>query len=123
MAAIPLVDLQAAHAEVAEEVAAGFKRVITECAFVGGEEVAAFEREYAAFSGVSHCVGVANGTDGLELALRAAGVGPGDEVVLPANTFVATAEAVARLGGRVGFADIGPGTYLPGGPAAPAAGP
>lgn len=109
---IPLVDLQAAHAEVAEDVAAGFKRVIAGTAFVGGEEVAAFEREYAAFSATRHCVGMANGTDAVELALRAVGVGPGDEVVLPANTFVATAEAVARAGARVVLADIDPTTYL-----------
>jgi dTDP-4-amino-4,6-dideoxygalactose transaminase len=109
---IPLVDLQAAHAEVAEEVEAGFKRVIAETAFVGGEEVAAFEREYAAFGGVAHCVGVANGTDALELALRAAGVGPGDEVIVPANTFVATAEAVARAGARTVLVDMDPDTYL-----------
>jgi dTDP-4-amino-4,6-dideoxygalactose transaminase len=109
---IPLVDLQAAHAEVAEEVAVGFKRVIAETAFIGGAEVAAFEREYAAFSGVPHCVGVANGTDALELALRAVGVGPGDEVIVPANTFIASAEAVARAGARPVFVDIDPATYL-----------
>ncbi|MFU8875983.1 DegT/DnrJ/EryC1/StrS family aminotransferase [Micromonospora sp. SL4-19] len=109
---IPLVDLRAAHAEVAEEVSIGFKRVIENTAFVGGDEVAAFEREFAAFSGVRHCVGVANGTDAVELALRAAGVRSGDEVVLPANTFVATAEAVARIGARVVLVDIDPATYL-----------
>src|SRR6266508_609911 len=112
MTAIPLVDLQVAHAEVAEEVAVGFKRVLAETAFVGGPEVAAFEREYAAFAGVRHCVGVANGTDALELALRAVGAGPGDEVVLPANTFIATAEAAVRVGARVVLADIDPETYL-----------
>ena len=112
MSRIPLVDLAAAHAEVAEEVEAGFKRVIAETAFVGGAEVAAFEQEYAAFSGLPHCVGVANGTDALELALRAVGVGPGAEVILPANTFVATAEAVARAGGRVVLVDCDPRTYL-----------
>ena len=112
MTAIPLVDLQAAHVEVAEEVATGFKRVLAETAFIGGPEVTAFEREYAAFAGVGHCVGVANGTDALELALRAVGVGPGDEVILPANTFIATAEAVARAGGRPVPADIDPETYL-----------
>jgi dTDP-4-amino-4,6-dideoxygalactose transaminase len=112
MSSIPLVDLQAAHAEVAEEVAVGFKRVIAETAFIGGEEVAAFEREYAAFSGVAHCVGMANGTDALELALRAAGVGHGDEVILPANTFIATAEAAARLGARPVLVDMDPATYL-----------
>ena len=95
---IPLVDLRAAHDEVAEEIEAGFKRVLAETAFIGGAEVAAFEREYAAFCGVAQCVGVANGTDAIELALRAVGVGRGDEVVIPANTFIATAEAVSRTG-------------------------
>ena len=112
MKSIPLVDLRAAHAEVADEVADGFARVIARTAFVGGDEVAAFEREYASFGGVGHCVGVANGTDALELALRAVGVGPGDEVVIPANTFVATAEAVARTGARSVPVDVDPATYL-----------
>ena len=109
---IPLVDLQAAHAEVAEEIELGFKRILANTAFIGGDEVAAFEREFAAFSGVAHCVGVANGTDALELALRAAGVRAGDEVILPANTFIATAEAVARVGARVVLVDMDPATYL-----------
>ncbi|MFC7275716.1 DegT/DnrJ/EryC1/StrS family aminotransferase [Paractinoplanes rhizophilus] len=112
MTRIPLVDLAAAHAEVAEEVETGFKRVIAETAFIGGAEVAAFEQEYAAFSGVPHCIGVANGTDALELAFRAVGVGPGTEVILPANTFIATAEAVARTGGRIVLVDCDPRTYL-----------
>ena len=112
MTRIPLVDLAAAHAEVAEEVELGFKRVIANTAFIGGAEVAAFEQEYAAFSGVPHCVGVANGTDAVELALRAVGAGPGSEVVLPANTFIATAEAVARCGARVVLVDCDPRTYL-----------
>jgi dTDP-4-amino-4,6-dideoxygalactose transaminase len=112
VARVPFVDLQAAHAEVAEEVELGFKRVISATAFVGGEEVAAFEREYAAFTGIPYCVGVANGTDALELALRAVGVGPGSEVILPANTFVATAEAVARAGARPVLVDMDPDSYL-----------
>ena len=109
---IPLVDLQAANSEVAGEIETGFKRIIEESAFIGGAEVAAFEREYAALHGVAHCVGVANGTDALELALRAAGVGPGDEVVLPANTFIATAEAVARIGAKVVLVDMDPASFL-----------
>jgi len=112
MTTIPLVDLAAAHAEVADEVDTGFKRVIADTAFIGGAEVAAFETEYAAFSGVPHCVGVANGTDALELAMRVVGVGPGTEVILPANTFIATAEAVARAGARVVLVDCDPRTYL-----------
>lgn len=112
MTTIPLIDLAAAHTEVAEEVAAGFKRILAETAFVGGAEVTAFEREYAEFTGVPHCVGVANGTDALELALRAVGAGPGTEVVLPANTFIATAEAVARCGARPVLVDCDPDSYL-----------
>ncbi|MEU4563810.1 DegT/DnrJ/EryC1/StrS family aminotransferase [Actinoplanes sp. NPDC023936] len=109
---IPLVDLAAAHAEVADEVETGFKRIIAETAFIGGPEVAAFEKEYAAFSGIAHCIGVANGTDALELAFRAVGVGAGDEVILPANTFIATAEAVARTGATVVLVDCDDRTYL-----------
>ncbi|MFJ3779392.1 DegT/DnrJ/EryC1/StrS family aminotransferase [Streptomyces sp. NPDC090075] len=109
---IPLVDLKAAHEEVADEVRAGFERVLANTAFVGGDEVRAFEREYADFGGVAHCVGVANGTDAVELALRACGVGPGDEVVVPANTFIATAGAVARIGARPVLADCLPDSHL-----------
>jgi dTDP-4-amino-4,6-dideoxygalactose transaminase len=103
---IPLVDLAAAHAEVAAEVEAGMARVLAACAFVGGPDVGHFEREFAKFSGVAHCVGVANGTDAIELALRALGLPAGGGVVMPANTFVATAEAVVRAGGRPVFADV-----------------
>ncbi len=109
---IPLVDLKAAHAEVADEVRVGFERVLANTAFIGGEEVREFEREYARFAGVEHCVGVANGTDALELALRASGVRAGDEVVLPANTFIATAGAVSRLGAVPVLVDCLPDSLL-----------
>lgn len=114
---IPLVDLRAAHAQVAAEIQAGFDEVMGSAAFIKGEVAAAFEREYAAFTGVAHCVGVANGTDALELALRAAEVPVGAEVIMPANTFVATAEAVVRAGARPAFADVDPDYLLldPGG--------
>ncbi|GAA1831667.1 DegT/DnrJ/EryC1/StrS family aminotransferase [Pseudonocardia ailaonensis] len=112
MANIPLVDLAAQHAEVAAEVAEGWAQVLARTAFVGGPAVAAFEAEYAAYSGVEHVVGVANGTDALELALRALGVGPGDECLVPANTFIATAEAVVRAGAEVVLVDCEPGTAL-----------
>ena len=117
MTVIPLVDLRAAHAQVAAEIQAGFDEVMASAAFVKGEVAAAFEREYAAFTGVAHCVGVANGTDALELALRAAEVPVGAEVIMPANTFVATAEAVVRAGARPAFADVDPDYLLldPGG--------
>ncbi|CAI9398701.1 DegT/DnrJ/EryC1/StrS family aminotransferase [Nocardioides sp. T2.26MG-1] len=103
---IPLVDLASQHAEIADDVRSGMERVFKEAAFVGGPEVAAFEAEYAEYIGVEHCVGVANGTDALELAMRVAGVGPGDEVILPANTFIATAEAVSRIGAVPVLVDV-----------------
>lgn len=95
---VPFVDLAAQHAEIADEVRSGMDAVFAATAFVGGPDVAAFESEYAAYVGVDHCIGVANGTDALELALRAAGVTAGSEVILPANTFIASAEAVSRIG-------------------------
>lgn len=98
MTAIPLVDLRAQHAAIAAEVAAGWEEVLAETAFIGGRHVADFETRYSAFIGSAHCIGVANGTDAIEIALRGLGVGPGDECILPANTFIATAEAVCRAG-------------------------
>ncbi|KNH22252.1 erythromycin biosynthesis sensory transduction protein eryC1 [Arthrobacter sp. ZBG10] len=97
-AIVPLVDLAAQQAEVHDVVMAELAGVFTTAAFVGGTAVADFESGYARFTGARHCVGVANGTEALELALRAGGVGPGGEVILPANTFIATAEAVSRIG-------------------------
>ncbi|MPZ93378.1 MAG: aminotransferase class V-fold PLP-dependent enzyme [Propionibacteriales bacterium] len=101
-----MVDLAAQHDEVATEVRDGWAGVCAHSGFVGGSEVGEFEREYAAYSGVRHCVGVGNGTDALELALRAVAVRGSDEVVLPANTFVATAEAVLRAGATPVLADV-----------------
>jgi dTDP-4-amino-4,6-dideoxygalactose transaminase len=109
---IPLVDLAAQHRQVADEVAEGWAQVLERTAFVNGPAVAAFERAYAEYIGVGHCVGVGSGTDALELALRAAGVGSGDECVLPANTFIATAEAVARAGATPVLVDCDPVTGL-----------
>lgn len=109
---VPLLDLAADHAEVSAEIAAGWADVLARTAFVGGPRVAAFEAEYAAWSGIRHCVGVGNGTDALELALRALGIGPGDECILPANTFIATAEAVARTGAVPVLVDCRPDTAL-----------
>ncbi|ASN51479.1 DegT/DnrJ/EryC1/StrS aminotransferase family protein [Sinomonas sp. R1AF57] len=107
-ASVPFVDLAAQHREIADEVLGEVQRVLEEGAFIGGPAVAGFEAEYSAFLGVRHCVGVANGTDALELALRAVGVQAGGEVILPANTFVATAEAVMRAGARPVLVDVDP---------------
>jgi dTDP-4-amino-4,6-dideoxygalactose transaminase len=105
-APIPFVDLATQQAEIEDEVRLGLDSVFERTAFVGGPEVAAFEREYAGYVGVEHCVGVGNGTDALELALRALGVGPGDEVIVPANTFIATAEAVSAAGATPVLVDV-----------------
>lgn len=103
---IPLVDLLVQHRQIAQEVDAGFAEVLATGDFIGGKAVSAFEREYADYVGVRHCIGVANGTDAIEMALRAVGLGHGDEVILPANTFIATAEAVVRAGARPVLVDV-----------------
>lgn len=103
---VPFLDLAAQSAEIADEVLPIWQRQLQDAAFIGGSEVAAFEDEFARFIGVEHAVGVSNGTDALELAFRAVGVGPGDEVVMPANTFIATAEAVSRIGAVPVFVDV-----------------
>ncbi len=109
---IPLVDLSVQHAQIADEVEAGFAEVLSAGDFIGGKAVTAFEQEYSEFVGARSCVGVGNGTDALEMALRAVGVGHGDEVILPANTFIATAEAVLRAGARPVFVDVDDETLL-----------
>lgn len=103
---IPLVDLRAQQAEIAEETEGPLREVFASADFIGGPQVAEFELAYAAAIGARHCIGVANGTDAIELALRAVGVRPGDEVILPANTFIATAEAVVRLGALPVLVDV-----------------
>lgn len=105
---VPFLDLGWQHREIDAEVRAGFEEVLRTTSFVGGPAVASFEEAFAASCGVDHCVGVANGTDAIELALRALGVGPGSTVAVPANTFIATAEAAWRAGARVVFVDVDP---------------
>ena len=104
---IPLVDLAAQHVAVAQDVADGWAQVLARTAFIDGPQVAAFENEYAAFIGTGHCVGVANGTDAIELMLRAYGIGAGDEVILPTNTFIATAvpQGIGTTGQRGFFSN------------------
>jgi dTDP-4-amino-4,6-dideoxygalactose transaminase len=109
---IPLVDLSFQSDLIAGEVGRGFQEVIASSAFIGGPAVAEFEAEFAAYCGVEHSVGVANGTDAIELSLRAAGIEAGDEVILPTNSFIATAEAVTRAGGRPVLVDCDPDDLL-----------
>lgn len=109
---VPFIDLAAQQAEIAHEVLPVWERLFAAASFIGGEHIEGFEREYADFIGVGYCVGVGNGTDAVELALRAAGVRPGDEVIIPVNTFIATAEAVSRIGAVPVFVDVDPDYLL-----------
>src|SRR3990172_3791426 len=108
--AIPLVDVRAQYAPLIDAVKERIAEVLDSGRFILGPQVTAFEREAAAYLGVRETVGVANGTDALVVALDALGIGPGDEVVCPAFTFFATAEAIARRGATPVFADIDPAT-------------
>jgi len=107
---IPLVDVKSQYEPLIPELKERFAEILESGRFIFGPEVEAFERESAAYLGVPHAVGVANGTDALVLALEAMGIGRGDEVICPAFTFYATAEAIARVGATPVFADIDPAT-------------
>jgi dTDP-4-amino-4,6-dideoxygalactose transaminase len=107
---IPLVDVKAQYAPLIPELKERFSDVLESGRFIFGPEVEAFEREAAAYLGVPHAIGVANGTDALVLSLEAMGIGRGDEVICPSFTFFATAEAIARVGATPVFADIDPVT-------------
>ncbi len=109
---LPFVDLGAQYAEIGAGVEAAVLRVCRSLRYVGGEEVDAFEAAFAAHCGAAHAIGMANGTDALELALVAAGLQPGDEVLVPGNTFIATAEAVHAARGVVRFVDVHADTGL-----------
>ncbi|MBL8510604.1 MAG: DegT/DnrJ/EryC1/StrS family aminotransferase, partial [Betaproteobacteria bacterium] len=95
---VPFLDLKAAHHEQAEAIEAATLRVLRSGHYILGEELQAFEDEYANYVGARHCVGLANGLDALHLALLALDVGPGDEVIVPSNTFIATWLAVTQCG-------------------------
>lgn len=103
---IPLVDLKAQYLSIKHEIDAAVAEVISSCSFVGGPSVKEFEREFAAFCEVKHAVGVGNGTEALQLALFACGVGKGAEVITVSFTFTATAEAILNMGASPVFVDI-----------------
>ena len=109
---IPFTDLTAAAAEVWAKIQPRYLQALLGAQYVGGLAVASFENLWAAYCGARHAIGVANGTDALELALAGLGIGHGDEVIVPANTFVATAAAVARAGAVPRFADVDADTLL-----------
>jgi dTDP-3-amino-3,4,6-trideoxy-alpha-D-glucose transaminase len=109
--AVPLFDTATPLAPLRAQIDAAIAGVIDGGRYIVGPEVAAFERDLAAYTGVAHAVGVANGTDALTIALRALGVGPGDDVVVPSFTFYASAEAIPPTGARPVFCDIDPETF------------
>jgi dTDP-4-amino-4,6-dideoxygalactose transaminase len=109
---IPFVDLARQHQPIAAELHAAFERVLGASSYILGEEVARFEDEFAAYCGVSHCVGVASGTAALTIAALAAGIRPGDEVIVPAHTFIASALGLSHAGAVPVFCDVDPGTGL-----------
>ena len=110
-AQIDMVDLKGQYVRIAAEVDAGIRRVIETSSYIRGPQVGEFECELAGYLGAGYALGVANGTDALQIALMALGVGPGDEVITSSFTFIATAEAAALLGAVPVFADIDPKTF------------
>jgi len=109
--AISLVDLKAQYRSIQSDIDAAIRRVVENTSFILGKEVQAFEQAFAQYCGADHCIGVSSGTAALHLALRAAGIGPGDEVITSPFTFVATAEAIWMAGARPVFVDIHPRYY------------
>jgi len=108
---IPLVDLKAQYAALKDELQAAVTRVMERCDFILGEDVEVLEREFAEYCGARFAVGVATGTDALRIALTAAGIGPGDEVITAANTFIATVLAISYVGATPVLVDVGRDTY------------
>lgn len=111
MQRIQFIDLQLQYARLQAEINPAIQQVLSQCNFILGEQVTTFEAHFADFIDVRHAVGVSSGLDALRIALYAASIAPGDEVVLPANTFIATALAVSSLGARPVFVDCDPATY------------
>ncbi len=108
---VPFVDLQAQWKALAPEIRPVMERVLARANFILGDEVEEFEKEFAAFIGTKYCVGVGSGTDAIMLALEACGIGPGDEVLVPANTYVATVSAICHRGARPVFVDMDPDSF------------
>jgi dTDP-4-amino-4,6-dideoxygalactose transaminase len=108
---IPFVDLKSQYHALKPQMDAAIQSVLERSAFMMGREHNEFEQAFAAYIGVKHCLGVSNGTDALELALRACGIGPGDEVITVPNTFIATTEAITAVGASIRFVEVDPRTY------------
>ena len=108
---VPFVDLKAQYNEIGPEARSAIMSVVEDCAFVGGKYVERFEEDFAAFCGRRYAVGVSSGTSALHLALVAMGIGPGDEIITAANTFIATTEAVTHAGAGFRLVEIDAGSF------------
>lgn len=108
---IEFIDLKTQQARIKDQIDAGIQRVLTHGQYILGPEVAELEEKLAAYTGAKYCITVANGTDALQIAQMALGIGPGDEVITPSFTYIATAETVALLGAKPVYVDIDPRTY------------
>ena len=108
---VPFVDLKAQYLSIKDEVDSGIFNVINETAFIGGKYVQNFEREFAEKYGVKHCISVANGTDSLYIIMKMLGIGPGDEVICVANSWISSSETITQTGAKVVFVDIDPVFY------------
>ena len=108
---VPFVDLKIQYQAIKAEVDTALKTVMEKTAFIGGEQVKTFEEAFAAYCRTAHCVGCGNGTDAIYLALRALGIGPGDEVITAANSFIASSEGITMAGAKPVFADYEDDTY------------
>lgn len=112
MTRISFIELSLMHAELIDQLDEAWRELSRSSKFIGGDVVECFEAEWAQYCGVEYCVGLGSGTAALELSLRALGIGPGDEVIVPANTFIATAAAVVAVGAEVVFVDVDASTLL-----------
>ena len=108
---VPLVDLKKQYDSIKGEIDSAISKHLETSQFIGGDAVGSFEREFAKFSGVKHCVGCANGTDAIEMLLQSLGIGNGDEVLVPAHTWIATSEAVTTVGATPKFVDCSSDFY------------
>ena len=109
---VPFLDLVLQYREIKEEVDAAIASVLTSASFIGGRAVREFEEAFAAYIGIEHGIGVANGTDAIEIALEAMALPPKSEIIVPANSFIASSEAITRTGLRVVFADVDEASYV-----------
>ncbi len=103
---IPFVDLKSQYKSIKKDVDSAIERIISNTAFIGGEEVKSFEREFSNLYGTKHCVSVGNGTDSLFIIMKMLGIGPGDEVITPANSWISSSETITQTGAKPVFVDI-----------------